>query len=50
MKYFNRVFTGCAICFIGIMAGLQFAQGNVGLGIFDLFVAASNLPYLALND
>lgn len=50
MKYFVRIFTGCAICFLGLMAGLQFAKGNVGIGIFDLFLAATNLPYLAFNN
>ena len=50
MKYFVRIFTGCAICFLGVMAGLQFAKGNVGVGIFELFLAVTNLPHLALND
>lgn len=50
MKYFTRFFTGCVICFIGVMAGLQFAKGNIGWGVFDLFLAASNLPHLILND
>ena len=47
MKYFILIFTGCAICFFGVMAGLQFARGNVSAGIFDLCLAAINLPNLA---
>lgn len=46
MKYFIKIFTGCAICFLGVLAGIQFAKGNVYLGIFDLCLAAMDLPYL----
>lgn len=47
MKYLIRILGGCAMCFIGVMAGLQFARGSIGLGIFDLFLAATNLPHIA---
>ena len=46
MKYFIRILTGCAMCFLGVMAGLQFARGNIGWGLFDLVLAAIDIPYL----
>jgi hypothetical protein len=47
MKYFMRVFIGCCICFMGVMAGMQFAKGNVGVGIFDLLLAVPSFINLA---
>ena len=38
MKYFCRILIGCVICFLGVMAGLQFAKGNISFGILDLFL------------
>lgn len=49
MKYFTRIFTGCAICFLGVMAGCAFARGDIDVGVFELCLAATNFPYL-FND
>ena len=39
MKYFCRTLIGFALIFFGILAGLAFARGDIGLGIFDISLA-----------
>lgn len=46
MKYVMKILAGCAICFISVLAGLQFAKGNIGIGIFDLCLATLEFPFL----
>lgn len=47
MENFIRIFGGCVMCFLGVMAGLAFARGDIGVGIFQLCLAATNLPRIA---
>ena len=49
MKCFTRIFIGCCIWFIGMMAGVQFERGNIGLGILDLLLAVPSLINLAID-
>lgn len=46
MKYFVRILTACTICFLGVLAGLQFAKGDISIGIVDIFLAIIDIPYL----
>ena len=39
MKYFCRILIGFALIFFGVLAGLAFARGDIGLGIFDICLA-----------
>ena len=47
MKIFTRILIGCVICFLGVMAGAQFASGNIGLGICDIFLTVPSFLNLA---
>ena len=49
MEYFIKISACCAICFLGVLAGLQFAGGNIIVGILQLTLAAINFPTLMRN-
>ena len=38
MKYFCKILIGVALVFFGVLAGLAFARGDIGLGIFDILL------------
>ena len=46
MKYFCRLLTGLALIFFGVLAGLAFSAGDVGLGIFDICLSIPTFIYL----
>ena len=49
MKYFSISFSLCCILFIGIMAGIQFAEGNIVKGVIDIGLALVNFPCVLIT-